>query len=279
MTWVRTEDGTVLHPKFFRAGVAAHGWWSGGLGYCNRNLTDGFIPTRDVDLVYPGTPHEVVLALIEALIQEGLLHTIAPGRRADCRSPRCRPLKAPSDGYLMHDYLDYQPSRKHVTAKRRAMSRIGRQGGERSGERRKRNASQPDKRDAQQPANPVPSRPVPSRPDRTTIAPDGAFQEFYGVFPRKKAPRAARRAWDAAIKKASPNDLLVALRRQLPEFARRPADRVPYPATWLNGEHWRNEPDEHATGDPYADYPELFDCNRCGKAHPTRMCPTPAPSA
>jgi hypothetical protein len=94
-----------------------------------------------------------------------------------------------------------------------------------------------------------------------------AFEEFYRIFPRKAAPAAARRAWKTATKKASPNVLIAALTRQLSEFARRPADRVPYPATWLNGEHWRNEPSDTTLADPYADWPTLYDCARCGSAH------------
>jgi hypothetical protein len=103
------------------------------------------------------------------------------------------------------------------------------------------------------------------------------FEKFYELFPRKKAPAAARRAWRAAVQKASPDALIVALTRQLPEFARRPPDRVPYPATWLNGEHWRNEPDDKPSDDPYAGFPTLYDCVKCGGAHETPTCPEVPP--
>ena len=82
------------------------------------------------------------------------------------------------------------------------------------------------------------------------------FEEFYTLYPRKKAPAAARRAWSVAVKKAPPEAILAALTRQLADFSRRPSDRVPYPATWLNGEQWRNEPDgatskARAVNDPW----------------------------
>jgi len=79
--------------------------------------------------------------------------------------------------------------------------------------------------------------------DSLTAAESGTFEEFYALYPRKKAPAAARRAWSLAVKKTPPPEMINALRRQLPEFSRRPSDRIPYPATWLNGESWNNEPD------------------------------------
>jgi len=106
-----------------------------------------------------------------------------------------------------------------------------------------------------------------------------AFEEFYRLFPRKAGPDAARKAWKTATKKASPDALIAALTRQLPEFARRPPDRVPYPATWLNGGHWRNEPSDTTSADPYADWPELYDCATCGGAHGKgEQCPSGGPA-
>lgn len=93
------------------------------------------------------------------------------------------------------------------------------------------------------------------------------FEQFYSIYPRKKAPGAARKAWNASVKQAPPEAIIAALTRQLPEFSRRPSDRVPYPATWLNGEQWRNEPSDTTSADPYADWPELYDCATCRGAH------------
>ena len=41
MAWVRTDDNTPNHPKIYRAGLAAFGFFQAGLCYCTRNLTDG----------------------------------------------------------------------------------------------------------------------------------------------------------------------------------------------------------------------------------------------
>ncbi|MFA6243950.1 MAG: hypothetical protein WC655_23605 [Candidatus Hydrogenedentales bacterium] len=79
-----------------------------------------------------------------------------------------------------------------------------------------------------------------------TLAPlaGDRFDEWYSLYPRKKAPREARKAWNAL----HPSDdlqatLIDALTEQLPELTARPPDKRPYPASWIRGEHWKNEPD------------------------------------
>jgi len=122
MAWVRTEEGAPLHPKFFRSGVAAFGFWAACLAYCVRYLTDGFIPARDLPLIFPGTPPEDVMTLVEILVREGLL---------EVRGER----------YKMHDFEHYQPLKKdYLRAQRERITRA-RQGGINSGISRKRAAS------------------------------------------------------------------------------------------------------------------------------------------
>lgn len=88
---------------------------------------------------------------------------------------------------------------------------------------------------------------------------DKGFAEWYSAYPRKKGKGQAVKAYRAAIKKpgVTPDSLLAALTKQLPELASRPADKVPYPATWLNGEHWENEPDNVRPLHPTDELPPL----------------------
>lgn len=68
------------------------------------------------------------------------------------------------------------------------------------------------------------------------------FAEWYERYPLKKSKGHAVKAYRAARKKIDAETLLSALERDLPELlAREPAKR-PYPATWLNGERWDDEP-------------------------------------
>jgi uncharacterized phage protein (TIGR02220 family) len=108
MAWVRTDDNAPNHPKFFRAGVAAFGFDFAGICYCNRNLTDGFIPASDLPLVFPGVTMRAALGLATKLVEVGRW------QKDDER-----------EGYQIHDYLHYQPCRERVIADR-AIAKAGR---------------------------------------------------------------------------------------------------------------------------------------------------------
>lgn len=164
MAWVRIEDGTPLHTKFYGAGVAAYGWWIAALAYCNRELTDGFIPARALDLVFLGHPHETTMDLVEVLVRERLLHPVAEGQQPSCSHRGCPRALARTNGYILHDYFDYQPRRFAVLARRRMRSKAGRQGGVQSALSRKQLATPLSKHGASSVTNPVPTRPDPSRP-------------------------------------------------------------------------------------------------------------------
>ncbi len=107
MAWVRIDDRLPEHPKLARAGDLAPlcGWlFTCGLSYCNRWLTDGFIPHGQVPrlvvltggLSIGGQP-VTIDDLVRALVDVGMW-------------------EARPDGYQVHDYLVYQPSREKVTA-------------------------------------------------------------------------------------------------------------------------------------------------------------------
>jgi len=104
MTWLEVDDGILDHPKFIRAvklgGSEAVHLWLGIKAYCNKQLTDGFIPTDMLDEVRgPKDPKKRAIAL-EALRTAKLLDD-AEG------------------GLQMHDYLEISRSRKAVLEGRR----------------------------------------------------------------------------------------------------------------------------------------------------------------
>lgn len=66
-------------------------------------------------------------------------------------------------------------------------------------------------------------------------------EDFWPRYPRKVSKRAALRAFKAALKRAPLDSILDGLEAALPEFSKRDADKVPYPATWLNADGWADE--------------------------------------
>ena len=104
MPWIRLDDNFDEHPKMIQVGPVGMALFVAGLAYCNRNLTDGFIPERrlrallqwdDESLARRSTPVQIANRLVSAGLWERV-----------------------EGGYKVHDYLDYQPSRASVRAER-----------------------------------------------------------------------------------------------------------------------------------------------------------------
>ncbi|GAC1358838.1 MAG: hypothetical protein NVSMB4_18060 [Acidimicrobiales bacterium] len=72
-----------------------------------------------------------------------------------------------------------------------------------------------------------------AKPDR--------FDEWYSTYPKKVAPGAALKAYKSALKKTDPDTLLAALKTFVALERDNEIRFLPNPATWLNGERWKDE--------------------------------------
>lgn len=72
---------------------------------------------------------------------------------------------------------------------------------------------------------------------------EGRFAEFWAIYPRKEAKGTAERAWKAAIRKSPAAEILEAIAWRAARWKEDGTDRtyIPHPATWLNGERWRDQ--------------------------------------
>jgi hypothetical protein len=96
MQWVKLDDSFFCHPKIVTAGAEATGLYIWGLTYSAHNLTDGHVPVAWVKQVVGGRARK----LAGVLVEQGLWQ--------------------PNDaGWLIHDYLDYNPDRASILDKRR----------------------------------------------------------------------------------------------------------------------------------------------------------------
>lgn len=152
MPWVRIDEDFAQHPKVARAGPLAMALQVAGLCYCNRNLTDGFVPWATAQ----------TLLAWQTIDDEARIHTIARtcGMSGDdvttgwvidqlVAAGMWEPV---AGGYLIHDYGDYQPSKADVEADREQKREAGRLGGQAR-------AKQRGKRRAKQSAKHPPKRP------------------------------------------------------------------------------------------------------------------------
>lgn len=119
MPWVRIDDQFPEHPKVAAAGPLAMAMQVAGLCYCNRKLTDGYIPRGiartllDWQFVLDDKVYEVAVTcgfsgddvscdtVIELLLEADMWRPV-PG------------------GYEIVNYLEYQPSRADVEKERAA---------------------------------------------------------------------------------------------------------------------------------------------------------------
>lgn len=97
MPYVQLDDQIAQHPKVLRAGGEAAWLWACAIAYCNRQLTDGYLPTEA--LATMGAFRTAAKKLAEVLVSVGLFDK-APG------------------GYRVHDYLLHNPDRATVLQRR-----------------------------------------------------------------------------------------------------------------------------------------------------------------
>jgi hypothetical protein len=96
MSWVRLDDHFPDHPKLAEAGPLA-GWvYVSGLCYAARYLTDGFVPETIAQRFAGSSPE-----LLENLVKCSLWDRV-------------------NGGYVIHDFLDYNPPASKVKAERDA---------------------------------------------------------------------------------------------------------------------------------------------------------------
>ena len=101
MPWAKIDDDAPSHPKMFRAGVEAFGFWVAGNCFCNKRLTDGFVPQDAIALIYPGTAVKKALGLAERLVAAGLWERVEAGWR-------------------VHDYHEYNATADAIRKERQA---------------------------------------------------------------------------------------------------------------------------------------------------------------
>jgi hypothetical protein len=103
--WARLDDALIDHPKIFAAGgglgkngpALALSLYTIGLMWSNKHLTDGHLPMHTVK-AFPHLEHPLIVA--DALIKAGLW-------------------SKNGDGFLIHDFDDFNPSAADVKKRRR----------------------------------------------------------------------------------------------------------------------------------------------------------------
>ena len=212
---------------------AALGYYVAAVSYASDNLTDGLIEER-VAKHSLHVPEDIIAFLVDI----GKWETV-------------------EGGWLIHNYTKWQNSREHIEAAR-----------ERDRNRKANNRSEdipdgiqtetentpdgihpavnqntkPKHNNQNDSSNDESNTPQTPHRDSDTYTPE--FETFWQAYPRKKAKRAAWKAWKAAVKRTDPETIITAAKAE----ARRPCELKyrKYPASWLNADAWEDEPDQQS---------------------------------
>lgn len=130
MTWARLEDKFHSNPKVVEAGNAATGLFACALSYCGDHLTDGHVPKGWA--VKSGTAKErrvLVDVRLWLQVKKGDVAEVVVRRQG--QEAFTVTVVMPSDGFFIRDFLDFNPSRGEVEAKREQNARKQREHRER----------------------------------------------------------------------------------------------------------------------------------------------------
>jgi hypothetical protein len=230
MPWVRFDDHYPVNRKVDGLSDTAFRLHTSAIFWCARNLTDGAVPEGDLELVTARV--RAPLRFATELVSRGLWHEAG----YQCDSEDCPPSSV--SGWVIHDYFEYQPTKQKVVADRADNA-------ERQRKYRERQASQEGNEASNGVTNGEVTRPrpvpVPKEP-KDMPQPDG-FDEFWTVYPRKKAKDAARKAYDAAVKRGGdPAEILDGVVAYRDECRRERTEErfIAHAATWLNQGRWKD---------------------------------------
>lgn len=208
MTWVKLDDAFGDHPKILGLSDSAFRLHVLSLCYSARYLTDGNVPTAFVR----GHGEDA-----DELWRAGLWFDNG-------------------DGYEIHDYLAYNPSREDVRHEReRVSARVARFRGRTNPQS---NGSSNGKGNGVTNTVPVP---VP-QPHKTKALDLSSFETFWAAYPRKASKQGAKSKFQRLIEKGVRAADLIAGAERYRDDPNRENEFTKLPTTWLNGGCWEDEP-------------------------------------
>lgn len=94
MVWFKVDDQLHTHPRWLQLSARGKALWTSAGSWCSFNLTDGHVPSYALSML------QAKPADARELVRSGLWH------------------EHPEDGWMFHDWAEYQPSRDKVIEKR-----------------------------------------------------------------------------------------------------------------------------------------------------------------
>ncbi|MCT6836473.1 MAG: hypothetical protein M3036_02310 [Bifidobacteriales bacterium] len=245
MVWFKVDDRLPLNRKMAGVSIAAVGLWVEAGAWASASQTDGQVLKRLLRVLHPDASEKLAGELVAAGLWEDQ-----------------------GDHWQIHDFLDYNPPREEVEAKKARRSRAGKLGGIKSGKSRrsKREANAEANAEAKHEAktNPVPV-PVPyisTNVDISPKPPSGVesderqirepsseptveFTQFWSLYPNHDYEDAAVREFRRVRRRRVSLVALLQGAQMLRDEHRDPR-YIPAAAKWLHDGGWKNKPKSRA---------------------------------
>ena len=219
MTYFKVDDGIWGHPKFSLLSNDAVALWVMAGSWCGRYVTDGLLPYQSLAMVR-GSKQAA-----QELVDAGLW-------------------RETPDGWVFHDWHDYQYTKAEVESRREYERQKKRRQRDRStldvpmlslGESRGESLGESPGSPGEGEGEGIGSRSSLIKNNETF------FDEFWKAYPKKADKAAARKAWDRAVRVTDPQILIDAAMRYRNDPNRDDAF-TKNAATWLNAGSWDNDP-------------------------------------
>ena len=247
MAWYKVDDRLPTSRKLMRIPrldrPAAIGIWTLAGAWSMHEMTDGFVPAYAIEEWGGDETHA------DALVTAGMWE---------------RDERDGDSGYQFVNWDEYQPTKADVEARReRDRERKRNQPRDKGGKFAGRTVDTTDSarkvvesgRNSADSTVPLPSPPLPIANAHHSVS---AFDDWWSIWGKKKAKGDAEKAYKAALKKISHDDLMAKTRAYWDHVKASGTDLqyVPYPATWLRAEQWDDDlgPSQAPRLDPLKDW-------------------------
>lgn len=199
MPWVKLDDGFARHAKLLAAGAEGVALDVAAMCWSSEKGTDGFVPDYAISVLYPvRNPRGVASRLAQ----------VGRWERDDERG-----------GWMIHDYLVYNPTAAEVAELKAARSDAGQRGGQNS-QRRQASArasgqasASPNGQDSEALAGASCEPPIPSSSKSKPLLPAGSelFEPWWQVFPKRKGRKIGKADAERVWRRLKPDEISACL--------------------------------------------------------------------
>lgn len=116
MPWVRFDDQFTVHRKVRGLSDSAFRLHAEAIFWCARNLTDGFVPAEDLHVL--ATARRPLKFVPELVIRRSWHLADEACDSKKCPAHQDHQPDPTRDGWLLHDYFEYQPTKAKVLDER-----------------------------------------------------------------------------------------------------------------------------------------------------------------